>query len=74
MTFHPFLSPENPVRRPLSASVLCLALTLAACGGSGAPGAGTAGTAPRPVRGSLNLITGADSVSRSVNPRPVRFG
>lgn len=63
MSVHPFLTPENPVHRPLSAAVLCLALTLAACAGSGAPGAGTAatsGTAPSPVRGSLNLITGAE--------------
>ena len=63
MGLHPFLKPENPVRRPLSAAVLCLAVTLAGCAGSGAPGAGTGGTAgaaPRPARGSLNLITGAE--------------
>ena len=40
-----------------------IAVTLVACAGSGAPAArsaGTAGSAPRPVRGSLNLITNSE--------------
>ena len=37
---------------------LTLAATVAACGGGG--GAPAVGTAPRPVRGSLNLITSAE--------------
>lgn len=45
------------MRRPLSIVALLIAITLAACGGSGAP---AAGTAPGPVRGSLNLITNAE--------------
>lgn len=51
------------MRHPVSAVALMIAVSLAACAGSGAPAAGTAstpGTAPRPVRGSLNLITNAE--------------
>lgn len=58
-----FLTPETPVRRPLSIAVVLAAVTLAACAGSSAPAAAAAGTtaaAPRPVRGSLNLIPNAE--------------
>ena len=57
-----FLTLETPMRRSLSIAVVLMAITLAACGGSGAPAAGAAGTAatPRPVRGGLNLIASSE--------------